>query len=141
MSTGTRVIYRIRVDGTNRAADRLREYLHAAGFRVVDDTSAAYRVSLQDGAVFALDSVDSPLEQRIEMHLEELSVRFGCGAYVKQRAGGNRNPNAAVITVPDEEAIQEGTALAVFRAIEQVSVQPRARRWWLLWLGLLSLLL
>ena len=140
-----RVIHRIRVEGTTAAADRLRVLLHKAGFLLVPDSSAAVTIELSDGDRLSLDSVDSPLEARIEANLEELDRRFACGAYLKQRAGGNRDPARAVLTVP--AGLAEGVALAILRAVVQVSdqaVQPHTfgslgptpstkRPWWRFW--------
>ena len=140
-----RVIHRIRVEGTTAAADRLRVLLHKAGFLLVPDSSAAVTIELSDGDRLSLDSVDSPLEARIEANLEELDKRFSTGAYWKHRAGGNRDPSRALIIVP--AGLAEGVALAILRAIVQVSdqaVQPHTfgslgptpstkRPWWRFW--------
>ena len=137
-----RIIHRIRVEGATEAADRLRVLLHKAGFILVPDSSAAVTIEFLDGDHLVLDSVDSPLEARIEDNLEALDKRFGCGSYVKQRAAGNRDPERAVLTVPARMA--EGVALAVLRAIVQVSEQQEQvkppyfviappRPWWRFW--------
>lgn len=138
-----RAIHRIRVDGTTAAADRLREYLHRASFLLVPDSSAGYTITIEDGPALTLDSVDSLLEQRIEANLEDLETRFpGCGAYVKRRAGGNQDPDAAIVTAPPQ--LHEGVALAIFRAILQSSEQAapedvpipafaRTSPWWQFW--------
>lgn len=120
-----RYLHRIRVEGTSEAADRLRVLLHKAGYLLVPDTSAGYTVTVQDGEHLSLDSVDSDLERGILRNLHELDARFpGCGSVFVTRAGGNQDPDAAVLTVPKD--IHEGVAIAMLRAIDQASEQVRA---------------
>lgn len=117
-----RIINRVRVDGVCEAADRLRVMLAKCSFLLVPDSSAAYTFVLEDGPALALDSVDSPLEAKIEDNLEELHARFpGAGEYLKRRAGGNRDPQRCVVTVPP--GLHEAVALAILRAVVQVSEQ------------------
>ena len=136
-----RAIHRIRVDGTCAAADRLREYLHRYNFVLVPDSSYGFRLTVETGERLTIDSIDSPLERRILDLLQEKDREFpGIGQITVQRAGGNQDPRCAVLTVPDDEQVQLGVALAVVMAISQISEQiepapdtPAARRapsWW-----------
>ena len=122
-----RHLNRIRVDGVTVAADRLRQYLGQAGYRLVE-RCPSLTITLDDGPL-ALDSVDSPLEARILANLQELTP----APVLLKRAGGNQDPDAAAITAPEE--LEDAVARAVFRAIEQVAVVPRP--WWALWVVLL----
>lgn len=108
---------RIRVEslGDSAAADRLREYLHGAGYTLVSDDTASVTIAVVSGASLGLDSVDAPLEARILANLEELDD----SVVALRRAGGNRDPRRVVVTVPP--AMSEVVARAVFRAIEQVA--------------------
>jgi hypothetical protein len=147
-----RGIHRVRVEGTTLAADRLRQYLHKSGYVLVPDSSAGLTLTFEDGAL-ALDSVDSPLEARILANLQELVP----APVLLQRAGGNQDPEAAVITAQAHHG--ELVARAVFRAIEQVANQATvaqraviaapvvSKAWWrwpvwlVLLVGVLALLL
>jgi hypothetical protein len=121
---------RIRVSGTSPAAELLRGYLaqtprsgRTAGVYTVIDKWPQYTVTLDAGERLCLDSVDSDFERRVEANLEELHD----GRYQKQRAGGNRDGRAMVITVPD--GLAEAVARAVYRAILQVTGHGHNSLW------------
>lgn len=148
-STAVRVLHRVRVEGTSAAADRLRTLLSKCGFTLVVDSSADFTIEFAEGEQLTLDCVASAFEHRLEANLEELDARFpGCGRYLKHRAGGNQDPDRCIVTVP--KVLSEGVALALLRAVLQISESPpaasiaaapvapwRPKPWWKVWAVLL----
>lgn len=133
---------RIAIDGDSLAAELLRDYLAATpatrgrAFVVTTHWPHHLHVTLRRSAILCVDSVDGPFERRLEANLEELHM----ASYQKQRAGGNRDARAMVISVPDADA--EVVARSVYRTILQLGAHGRPRAWWQRALGVsLALLL
>lgn len=113
---------KISIGGTSPAAEHLRQMIRDTSqprretvHYELNDQYPAFRFVLDTGDRLAIDSVDSPLEARVEANLEEL-----CGdPYEKRRVGGNRDERVMVIDVPERHA--KLVAIACYRALLQVT--------------------